>query len=209
MSIDEGSLDCLRASLKGEMEEARYRHTLGVEREIRLLARYFLPQKENVAAAAALLHDVTKGWSKEMHLAFCEEKNLPLTEDEKDIPALLHAKTAAALIPQRYPSFATDEILSAVSKHTAADREMSLLDALLYIADFTEDGREYGSCQTVRKHLHDGMAQSSLPKHLLLQNVLLETYDASLAALVRLGRPIAVATENAKRALLENDRYFS
>ena len=209
MKFEETILASLRTALKTEMEESRYRHTLGVEREIRLLARYFLPEKEDVAAAAALLHDVTKGWSKEEHVAFCTEEKLSLTEDEKAIPALLHAKTATALIPRRYPCFATDEILSAVSKHTAADREMSLLDALLYIADFTEEGREYESCQTVRRHLHDGMSQNALPKEALLRRTLLETYDASLEALARLGRPVAAATANAKQALLENERYFS
>jgi nicotinate-nucleotide adenylyltransferase len=207
--INETDLTSLRTALKTEIEEDRYRHTLGVEKEIRVLARYFLPPKETVAAAAALLHDLTKGWTLEEQLAFCEKSGLPLTEDEKQIPALLHAKTAAALIPIRYPEFATPEIISAVSKHTAACAEMSILDALLYIADFTEDGRKYDACRAIRKLLHDGMAQQTLPAKELLRQVLMATYDASLAALERLGRPIAKATLDAKNAILTNVRYFT
>lgn len=207
--MDEKKLDTLRLALKAKMGEERYRHTLGVEKEIRLLSRCFLPEKETIAAAAALLHDLTKGWSRQEHLAFCEANGIALTAEEREIPALLHAKTAASLIPLQYSEFETEEILSAVSKHTAACAEMSVLDALLYIADFTEEGREYDACHTVRRLLHDGMAQGALPKFQLLRQVLLATYDASLCALERLGRPVAQATVNAKKALLENDRYFS
>ena len=207
--MNERALDELRLAIKTEMSEERYRHTLGVEKEIRALARYFLPEKETVAAAGALLHDLTKGWSEEEHFAFCMESGLALTEDERKIPALLHAKTAAALIPIRYPEFANEEVLSAVSKHTAACAEMTVTDALLYIADFTEEGREYEACRAARRLLHDGMARGALPQSRLLRQVLLAIYDASLCALKRLGRPVAKATQEAKEALLANDCYFS
>ena len=102
-----------------------------------------------------------------------------------------------------------EEVLSAVSKHTAACAEMCVTDALLYIADFTEEGREYEACRAARRLLHDGMARGALPKTRLLRQVLLDIYDASLCALKRLGRPVAKATQEAKEALLANDRYFS
>lgn len=208
--ITETLLTSLREALKEKMKHSRYEHTLGVEREIRVLARFFLPEKEREAAAAGLLHDITKGLSNEDHLALCAQAGACITEGERMIPALLHAKTAALLIPREYPDFATEEILSAVAKHTAACPEMSVLDALLYIADFTEEGRSYSSCLSVRRSLHNGMENTRKEeKNLLLRRILLETYNASLSALERMGSPVASATVEAREALLKNEAYFS
>lgn len=207
--ITETLLSSLREGLKDEMEDSRYRHTLGVEQEIRALARFFSPETEKTAAAAGLLHDITKGWTPEEHIAFCRTHGISVTEEERAIPALLHAKTAAALIPLKYPALATGEILSAVTKHTTADKDMSVLDALLYIADFTEAGRSYSSCQEVRRLLHEEMKKGTKDKGGLLRYILLTICEASLSALRRMDRPIASGTREAILALSENERYFS
>ena len=202
--ITEEMLAHLRSDLEKGMEPSRYLHTLGVEREVRELARFFLPEGEMEAAAVGLLHDVTKGWSVEAHHAFCKAKRCDLTADEWEIPALLHSKTAALLIPDRYPFLATEGVISAIKKHTAAAREMSVLDALLYLADITEDGRTYPSCRALRQELHEGMRKTDF-----LRFILLHAYDSSLSALEHSGRRIAASTLEARKALLENEKYFS
>ncbi len=208
--ITEERLSLLREQIKTEMKPSRYQHTLGVEREMRALARFFLPEMEKEAAAAGLLHDITKAWSEEEHLRFCKERGLEVTEDERLIPALLHAKTAAALIPELYPDLAKEAILSAIAKHTAASPVMSVFDALLYIADYTEAGREYPSCQALRQALHLGMEQTvEEEKAFFLRQILMNTYDESLAALKRLGRNVANVTAEAREALLQDPHYFS
>lgn len=208
--ITEERLSLLRQQIKTDMKPSRYQHTLGVEREMRALARFFLPEMEKEAAAAGLLHDITKAWTEEEQLRFCKARGLKVSEDERLIPALLHAKTAAALIPGLYPDLATEAILSAISKHTAASPVMSVFDALLYIADYTEEGREYPSCKALRQTLHRGMEQTEKEeKAFFLRQILLNTYDESLAALKRLGRTVAVATVEARQALLQDPHYFS
>ena len=42
------------------------------------------------------------------------------------------------------------EVLSAVAKHTTGDREMSLLDRIVFIADYTEKNRCGGFFEEVR-----------------------------------------------------------
>ena len=207
--IDETNLKALRLALGGEIESSRYQHTLGVEKEIRELACFFLPERETEAAAAALLHDLTRAWSTEEHLAFCIEHDISVTEEERKIPALLHAKTAVGLIPLRYPQFASEDVLTAIRKHTVADAQMSVFESLLFIADFTEEGRHYASCQAVRNMLHEEMAKATKDKNALLRRVLLAICDASLEALQRLERPVASATVEFREALLGNHRYFS
>ena len=55
--INEEMLDTLRQRVGTGMSEKRYRHTLGVEREIARLGEIYLPDRIQELRAAALLHD--------------------------------------------------------------------------------------------------------------------------------------------------------
>ncbi len=207
--IMEKQIEALRIAVQAAMSPRRFSHTLGVEKEMRVLTSYFLPNKEKEGAIAALLHDITKNWPEEKQLAFCQEQGIELSEEEKAFPALLHAKTAAVLLAQQYAHLATPEIISAVQKHTVADEYMTVFDALLYIADFTEEGREYPSCHAVRHFFYESKEDRRNDKMRFLRELLLCTYDASLTALIRLGQGIDLSTVSARNALLNNKEYFS
>ena len=126
--------------LKGMLTEHRYTHTLGVaDTGQRLAANCGVdPQR---ARLAGLLHDCAKS----MPLDEMRElvlKNLPdMDEEELETKAILHAPAgmvmARELFGVRDPS-----ILSAIRKHTVGDGQMSPMDALIYVSDFIEPGRE-------------------------------------------------------------------
>ena len=143
-------LDALRERVKGEMSPDRYAHTLGVEREIARMARLYAPQKECMLRAAALLHDVTKGYTAEQHAAILAQEGITLRPDEAATPAIHHAITAPIEIRRRYATFATDELCAAVRWHTTGHADMTLCEALLYLADVIEEGRTYPACVALR-----------------------------------------------------------
>jgi len=127
--------------LKRTLKPSRVEHTLGVmETAVRLARKYgAVPAKAEIAA---LLHDCAKYMEvKEMQKMLGA---VPEDTDEQEIntPSILHAPAGAILAREKY-GVQDPEILSAIRKHTIGDASMSLLDAIIYTADFIEPGREY------------------------------------------------------------------
>ena len=112
--ITEDMLDALRADMAGQMSEKRFRHTAEVEKMVARLALLYVPQKEKILRAAALLHDLTKEYSTDEQLRLCAIHGIELTENDLGAPKTFHARTAAAEIPCRYPSFADEALLRCV-----------------------------------------------------------------------------------------------
>lgn len=150
---DENELVALRAAVRARLSEKRYKHTLGVETAAARLAQAFLPEKENDLRAAALLHDIAKELPTEEQLRLIDEGHADVSPAERNMTAILHAYAAPAVILRDFPTFATEEILRAVACHTAGREDMTVFDKIIFIADYTEDGRTYPSCVSVREKL--------------------------------------------------------
>lgn len=126
--------------LKGMLTEHRYTHTLGVAATARRLAAGcgVDPQR---ARLAGLLHDCAKS----MPLDEMRElvlKNLPdMDEEELETRAILHAPAGMVMAREIF-GVRDAAILSAIRKHTVGDGQMSPMDALIYVSDFIEPGRE-------------------------------------------------------------------
>lgn len=205
--MKEKEIDVLREALRSLMDGRRYRHTLGVEKEMRALALALAPELLFDAAVAALLHDVTKRLSYEEQIAYCKKHGLSVDADEHIAPALLHAKTGAHFAQSNYPALATDAVCDAILRHTTAYPPLNLLSAMLFVADFTEETREYPDCIKLREQLHavDLRAQEGMHH---FKEVLLSALDLSLEELLREGRPIALKTVEARNAVLQKNLLF-
>jgi len=126
--------------LKGMLTWHRFTHTLGVADTAQRLAAGCGVEPLR-ARLAGLLHDCAKS----MPLDEMRElvlKNLPdIDEEELDTRAILHAP--AGMVMARDVFGVRDaSILSAIRKHTVGDGQMSPMDALIYVSDFIEPGRE-------------------------------------------------------------------
>ena len=201
--MNEAMLDGLRNAVRSHMDEKRYRHTLGVEKEMRYLAEALLPDKLLEASAAALLHDITKCMSWDAQREYALAHDLGIDADECLAPALLHAKTGAHFTKENFADFATDGVTDAIMRHTTAHPPLTLLSAMLFVADFTEEGRTYPDCVSLRTYLH---AEPLSLEH--FKKVLLRALDLSLEELLREGRPIAFKTVEARNALLTGKSLF-
>lgn len=130
------------------LDPKRLPHVLGCVETARSLAlRWDLDPED--AAEAGILHDMTKRWSYEEQLAFCEEKGIELDEGERQNPQLLHARTGAVAAHEIFG--ASEEICEAIRWHTTGKPIMSSFEKILYLADMIEPNRSFPGVEELRE----------------------------------------------------------
>ena len=140
-----------RSELRNEayklLDEKRVPHVAGCEEEAVKLAERYGEDTEK-AAVAGILHDITKRLSFEEQLGLCREYGIENDEDELKAPKLMHAKTGAALARDK---FGIDEdIYSAIRYHTTGKPDMTLLEKIIYLADYIEPTRHFEGVEELR-----------------------------------------------------------
>ncbi len=129
----------IKKKLKNELDESRYEHTIGVMDTAACLAmRYGADLTQ--ALVAGLLHDCAKCIPNDKKLKLCRKNGIEVTPFEEKAPFLLHAKLGAWMAEHEY-HVSDPAILSAIACHTTGKSDMSLLDKIVFIADYIEPGR--------------------------------------------------------------------
>ena len=126
--------------LKKYLDKDRYRHTLGVMYTAAALAMAHDYDMEQ-AQMAGLLHDCAKCIPNKKKLKICKKQNIGISSIEKNNPFLLHAKLGAYIAKEKY-QIEDEEILSAIRWHTTGSPGMTLLEKIVYIADYIEPKRD-------------------------------------------------------------------
>lgn len=200
----EEMLTSLRDGLRTKMSEKRYFHTCEVEKMAERIGRIYLPEKVDMLRAAALLHDITKEEAPEDQIKICETFGIPVSEEDKKAPKIFHAKTAAALIPVKYPEFADDELISAVRWHTTGRAGMTLAEKIIYLADYIDMSRKFEDCVKLRDLFwsvdFSGMSKEEKDAH--LRDVLIFSYDITIRGLLDDGKLIDDNTVDARNSLV-------
>ena len=129
----------IRKRLKKELDKGRYEHTKGVMYTAGCMAMAYETSIEQ-AMLAGLLHDCAKCIPDDEKLQICEEHDIPINAVEYESPFLLHAKLGAYLAETVY-EVKDPEILHPIKVHTTGAPDMSMLDKIIYIADYIEPGR--------------------------------------------------------------------
>lgn len=133
----------IRNEIRKKLSVHRFEHTLGVTYTCQALAmRYGYDLRK--AELAGLLHDNAKRFDAETMLKKCMKREIPITESEQAEPSLLHAKLGAWYAREKF-GVEDEEILSAIACHTTGKPNMSLLDKILYVADYIEPERNHVS----------------------------------------------------------------
>ncbi len=140
----------IRRKMMTELDKDRYEHTLGVMYTAASLAMRYDEDIEK-ALIAGLLHYCAKCLSGDTKIKLCKKYHLNVSEVEKENPSLLHAKLGAFLAAKKY-HIKDKDIINAIASHTTGCPHMSLLDKIIYIADYIEPGRkELPNMAEVRK----------------------------------------------------------
>ena len=204
MIITEEMLDALRRQVSEGMSERRFVHTAEVEKMAAYLGSIYEPDKIPLLRAAALLHDVTKEYPQKMQIELCREYGVELEADAYFAPKTLHARTAAAIIPEKFPDFADAEIISCVRYHTTGRADMTLSEKLIYLADYIDMSRTFEDCVKLRNYFlgaePEKLSESERLAH--LNNTLILSFDMTLRILAEEGTPISLDTMAARNQLL-------
>lgn len=130
----------LKKDLKKEMDDSRFEHTLGVMYTCGALAMRYGYDLDR-AMLAGLMHDCAKCMPNAKKLKMAEKNHLEISSLERKNPFMLHAKLGALLAKKKY-DIDDEEILDAIRWHTTGRPDMTLLDKIVYVADYIEPKRD-------------------------------------------------------------------
>ena len=138
----------LREQSYAYLSPKRIPHVQGCEWEaVRLAKRW--GESEEDAAEAGILHDITK------KLVLSEQYGIINDTYETANVKLLHAKTGAALARDLFNI--SDRVYSAIRWHTTGKPDMTLLEKIIYMADYIEPNRDFPGVDKLRKLAYEDL----------------------------------------------------
>ena len=149
----------LRACSYSMVLQKRVPHIRGTEEEaMRLAARW--GADVNLAQRAGILHDCTKYLELEAQLELCRKYGVELDELEQCTVKLLHSKTGACIA--RHVFGEPDEVYRAIFYHTTGRADMSLLEKVIYLADYIEPNRDFDGVEEMRRLAYEDIDRALL-----------------------------------------------
>ncbi len=143
------NLDEYKNLIKSKMSEHRFVHSVNVSKEARKLAKIYGADAEK-AAIAGILHDITKEMPVEEQLKIITDSGIILDNVQKNAPKLWHGISGSIYIKENLDINDAD-VLNAIRYHTTGRAGMSLLEKIIFVADFTSQERTYKGVSTMRK----------------------------------------------------------
>lgn len=162
------------------------KHTDGVIKSARELAERFGANVEN-AELASLFHDITKHFDEKKQLELCEKYDI--IYDRAMSYKLLHGYTAAEIARHEYGM--NDEIYNAIKYHTTLRGDMTLIEKIVYLADYIEENRTFDGVETARE-----LAKLDLDKALIY------CLDTTIIEVIQRGGYLHQDTINARNHLV-------
>ena len=134
--------------IREKLDDYRFNHSICVADEAVRLSKLYGANEEN-AYLAGLLHDITKNYSADEHLKIFEKFDIILTDSEKGSEKLWHAISGSAYA-KNVLNITNLDVINAIKYHTTARANMSLLEKIVYLADFTSADRNYPDVNVMR-----------------------------------------------------------
>jgi predicted HD superfamily hydrolase involved in NAD metabolism len=178
--------ESLQRWVQARLSPPRYTHTLRVVKTARDIASVF-GVGDQKAEVAALLHDCARDMSRQAQLRLAESFGIVISDMERYNPALLHASLGAELA-RRECGVHCESVLNAIRFHTTGRPGMSLLEKVIFVADYVEPGRDFPGVDRVRE-----LSSVDLDKAVLLA---LDQTIAYVLERARLLHPITLETRN-------------
>jgi nicotinate-nucleotide adenylyltransferase len=166
------------------LKPQRVNHVLGCAETAVKLAR-LNGADETVALRAGLLHDITKAIDGEDQLLLVDKYDILISDFERKYPKLLHAKTGAAVA--KYVFGESPEVVEAIYWHTTGKADMSLMEKIVYLADYMEPNRSFPGVEPLRE-----LAFRDLDRGLLMG------FDMCIEELIREKKPLCTDSAEAR-----------
>ena len=173
--------------LKNYISGFRYNHSVSVANcAMSLAMRYETPLED--ALIAGMLHDIAKKTQNSEMLSLCEKYNIELSDNDKKSIPVVHSYLGA-YIAEHELNITNKDILNAIYNHTLGRANMSMLEKIIFVADYIEPLRskrenmdkirkmafiDIDKCivliiDSCLKHLHSG--------NIFVHNKMIETYE--------------------------------
>lgn len=179
----------MRNYLKENLSQGRYNHSLGVEDAAEKLAKKYGANIKK-AKIAGLIHDCAKEIDKKEILDICRKNGVDIDYVLEANPSLLHG-AAGAIMAQKVMGVEDEDILSAIKNHTIGKSDMSLLEKVIYLADYIETSRNFPGIEELRN-----AAFRSLDESLIL------SFDKTIAVVISRGNLIHKDTVEARNFII-------
>ena len=152
------SVDVIKEKLQSALSIDRYIHTLGVAEEAQKLAAvYGDAELVKKAEYAGLLHDCAKDYPDDMKKRFCKEYHVQVDDVMKKQLGLIHPFLGAEVAKREY-GVEDEDIIGAIRWHTTGKPEMTVLEKIVFIADYIEPNRKpFDGLEKARKLAYENL----------------------------------------------------
>lgn len=135
--------------LESRLKPARLQHSLNVADSALALAKRYGADEEK-AYICGLLHDICKNAPDEEQHKYMLQLGHELPEVVLQNVKLWHAPAGAAYIRDEL-GILDEDMISAIKYHTTAKANMTLLEKIIYIADYISAERSYDGVEEMRE----------------------------------------------------------
>ncbi len=171
--------------LKDHLQPERYHHVMGVKKAAKALGEKYGCDKE-ACIMAALFHDILKEEDQKSLDSFIRRHGESPGESSHSWKTM-HAQ-AGAIFAKEIGGVKDEETLNAIRYHTTGRKGMGLLEKIIFMADYIEDGRVFEGVERVRRLAFKD-----------LDLAMLKALDLSMIHLIRKGSyimPLSLDTRN-------------
>lgn len=145
----------LLSLVKERLSDYRYHHSVCVAQKATQLAKKH-GADEKKAYIAGILHDITKEDDPLSQQKEIGKAGMTMTSLEIHNEKVYHQISGMAFIKNNL-AITDEEILNAVRYHTTGRADMTLLEMIIYLADFTSADRNYPDVETMRAQTDKGL----------------------------------------------------
>jgi len=184
----------LMGIIKSKLSEKRFIHSCSVSQEAGRLAQKYGGDVKK-AELAGLAHDIEKDTKAPLQLQIIEKYSIILDNVENSSPKLWHSIAGAAVLKYEY-GFDDEDLINAVRYHTTARAGMSLLEKIIYLADFISADRDFPGVEQLRQITYTS-----------LEAGMKAALDFSIIELVGKNAPIHLNTIKARNELVFQANY--
>ena len=142
------------------MGDYRYTHSLNVAEEAVALAKLY-GCDEQKAYTAGILHDITKELPKDEQLQIIKNGGIILDDVQKNAPKLWHSISGSVYV-QTHLGITDSDIINAIRYHTTGRTGMSLLEKIIYTADYTSPERSYDGADIMRSKSRESLEDAMI-----------------------------------------------
>jgi len=179
----------IKRVIESKLSSSRFIHTLSVQELAIKLAKLYKVDKSK-ASLAGLLHDCAKWMSPEELMLAVEHYGIKLDEIERQNISILHPIVGAYWAKENFQVH-DEEILRAIRLHTVGDEHMSLLDKIIYVADYAEPTRGYTGAKQIYQLAFEDIDRATV-----------ETANQKILYLIKKGALIHPKTIKMRNAIL-------